>query len=709
MCPCHEREVNVCHMNAAIKFSSGWVGGKLYDEKFILTPLKVGQSSLMSGVELELDVALSLGSIHAYPKQPWESNIFLRQVFGDPTHLSSPALPSLRSLVVPPPSKRAKIESLPVCQKKIVVRDGVYDQTQQHADAERASALMKRCDIFMLDPEATPPGKMLLRCAGSGESAMRVMEDLFRKKATSTIKQRVGSLGLFLAWFKVQKPSDPFFPIDEEALYEYACDCRDHGKSASRVETLLGTLKYVGNVFQFPGALEAAASPRVEGASHGLFLTKAPRVRAKELSPSMLCWLEVACFALPSTFDRVVAGLCMLCAMGRMRASDANRLRHASLIGRYYEGALSRTKTAKSKEKATSFLSLVCPAFGLLGRNWLHEFLLSRSELGLDEVPSLASRSNDVGYVLVPSASSFETGDNLPMKSSELSDRLRAILGLGFSQQDIEGISSHSLKATLLSYMNVWGSTFEVNEILGFHVNKEHGSALNYTRDALSHPIRKLVCMLADVHDGRFVPDAPRDHVFPQADMILPMNQVFEQHVGNAVPEVARIMMGDRTRFTVEEDAKANDRLGRMLVLAGIPRTGLVEHLSSTEEYALYHPSVGVWNEETQAASKAQTIDSSSSSSEESDSSSGSSSEEEEQSHALLASVTEASGTKAPSGSCDTMRAFRHSRTRMLHYGHVLHSDKTGCGRLLSEAYYVFSDSTDLVYPKCQHCFGHYV
>ena len=39
MCPCHEREVNVCHMNAAIKFISGWVGGKLYDEKFILTPL----------------------------------------------------------------------------------------------------------------------------------------------------------------------------------------------------------------------------------------------------------------------------------------------------------------------------------------------------------------------------------------------------------------------------------------------------------------------------------------------------------------------------------------------------------------------------------------------------------------------------------------------------------------------------------------------
>lgn len=188
----------------------------------------------------------------------------------------------------------------------------------------------------------------------------------------------------------------------------------------------------------------------VEGCSHGIFLTKKPRVRARELSPTRLCWLEIACFALPNAFDRVTAGLCMLCTMGRLRSSDANRLRRASLIGRYYEGALTRTKTAKSKEKATSFLPLVCPASELLGRNWLHEFLLSRDEIGLEGVPSLASRSNDIHYVLVPSASSLEDGENRPMKSPELTDRLRAVLGKGFDATEIDGISSHSLKATLL-------------------------------------------------------------------------------------------------------------------------------------------------------------------------------------------------------------------------------------------------------------------
>lgn len=77
----------------------------------------------------------------------------------------------------------------------------------------------------------------------------------------------------------------------------------------------------------------------------------------------------------------------------------------------------------------------------------------------------------------------------LQLKSFELTDRLTAILGIGFSASDIDGISSRSLKATLLAFMNVCGSTFEVSEVLGFHADREHGSALNYTRDALSHPI----------------------------------------------------------------------------------------------------------------------------------------------------------------------------------------------------------------------------
>lgn len=91
------------------------------------------------------------------------------------------------------------------------------------------------------------------------------------------------------------------------------------------------------------------------------------------------------------------------------------------------------------------------------------------------------------------------------------------------------------------------------------------------------------------------------------------------------------------------------------------------------------------------------------------DSSSSSNSEEEEEveaSHALIDVHQQAGRSAVPAELLDTMTVYRHSRTKMVHYGHVTHSDKTGCGRMLSEAYYTFKGSLDTAFPKCKVCFG---
>ena len=44
--------------------------------------------------------------------------------------------------------------------------------------------------------------------------------------------------------------------------------------------------------------------------------------------------------------------------------------------------------------------------------------------------------------------------------SKELTERLRAILAKGFSADELKHVASHSLKATLLAYMNVWDATW---------------------------------------------------------------------------------------------------------------------------------------------------------------------------------------------------------------------------------------------------------
>lgn len=149
------------------------------------------------------------------------------------------------------------------------------------------------------------------------------------------------------------------------------------------MHAFIGTLRCIAGEFGVEGAEGASRSPRVVGAAHSMIFNRAPRRRAEALTPIMLCWLEICCFALPDAFDRIIAGMCMMCCMGMLRCADTNRVRHAGLVGRFVEGALSRTKAARSKEKATSFIALVIPSFGLLGQPWYLEFVSARETLAL--------------------------------------------------------------------------------------------------------------------------------------------------------------------------------------------------------------------------------------------------------------------------------------------------------------------------------------
>ena len=502
---------------------------------------------------------------------------------------------------------------------------------------------------------------------------------------------------MYYAWLLHTYPDEPVYPLTESKLYAYACECRQMGQSASRVDTLLGTLKYVGEAFKFPGAIDSAGSERVKGASHQMILTRQPRSRADMLVPTMLCWLEIACFSVADDYDRMIAGLCLFCCYGRLRCSDANRTRHGTLIGRFFEGALSRTKTAKSKEKATSFIPLIVPSFGLLGKPWFLEFVKARSNLGLRDIPSLESQAHDLDFVLVPEKGSLGYETQNPIGSVELTDRLLSLLGSGFSQDDLYGIRSHSLKATLLAWMNTWGCDLTTSELLGYHVNKEHSSALNYIRDCLSEPIRRLVDMMKQVHDGVYVPGAARDSLFPPALQRKPLTRQFLEKTGLDVLDAARIFQEDAW-FPTTAAMREDD--GRFVVLKSqtpFPDVGLVEYLKPTEEFPLRG-----------LASSDDLVSDDSSSSDSSDSTAKS---DCEFSHAYIDAYHEGSagglrGRAIPAEKSDTLKVYRHSRTRMLHYGHVDHSDRTGCGRAISEAYYVYKSDPDAAFPKCKVCFG---
>lgn len=643
----------------------------------------------MQMIERTLDVAMSSGNTTFMPRMPWEASPFVMSV------LEPDSMPWLKPVVVPRSLVSVPPVSVPLTDPEKVelarrrIRLFVADSVHKSADPDRAGVLQKWADLLMVQPSLTGVGQMLLDCADDSNRVLSTLQDVFCRKATSTLKTRAGSLSLLYAWLVTQNPEQPVLPLDEAQVYGFACMCRDTGKSASRVDTLVATLRFAGEYLKIPGACQAADSPRIQGVAHDMILTRRPRVRADMLTPVMVCWLEVACFALPSAYDRAIAGFCMYCIFGRLRCADANRTRHSSLLGRFVEGALSRTKTTRSKEKASSFIPLVVPSFGFLAKPWYLEFLRARQELGLAPVPPLASLAHNLEFLILPGYASlgYETAERVG--SAEVSDRLRSILAKGFEADALERITSHSLKTTLLAYCNMFGVSLEQSELLGYHVNKEHQSALNYTRDSLCAPIRALIDVMRAVHVGAFVPGAPRDSMFPDATACRRVEDAFAAELGMTVLEAAESMQVGHVFQNAADEQEAARRIACLAADYDIPRVGLVQYLTEEEEFAVKFAG--------EASSSSSSDDSSSSSSAE---------EEGEAGHALIDTFHDKDRVVSPSAKSDLMRAFRHGRTKVVHCGHVEHSDRTGCGRLLSEAYYVLSADINLSFPKCKHCFG---
>ena len=137
---------------------------------------------------------------------------------------------------------------------------------------------------------------------------------------------------------------------------------------------------------------------------------------------------------------------------------------------------MSRTKTSRLKEKATSFFLRVVPTSGLLGRLWYLVFPQTRKALELPPVAALKISAQDLDFFLLPEFAAL--GFKVENAATSIRDRMRFILANGFAVADVETVTGHSLRATVLACMNTRGCDPDVSELLGHHVHKVHSSAL---------------------------------------------------------------------------------------------------------------------------------------------------------------------------------------------------------------------------------------
>ena len=180
-------------------------------------------------------------------------------------------------------------------------------------------------------------------------------------------------------------------------------------------------------------------------------------------------------------FKVVVAGFILFCLYASSRRSDAARAKGLIVDSSTSGLILLETGTMHYKTKARyrkdAVLPLIALGNGLEQPAWGPRWVKVRNQLGLDKA-----------QCLMPAVTSAGTFLDRPMTAAEGTLWLREILHVQGVPGNLELYSSHSLKATALSW-TAKSCTMSYEERLtqGHHCSPKHGMALLYDTRACSH------------------------------------------------------------------------------------------------------------------------------------------------------------------------------------------------------------------------------
>ncbi|CAL1154662.1 unnamed protein product [Cladocopium goreaui] len=319
-------------------------------------------------VERSLDVALAQGNkFVSVPQLPWETG-FLRDVLGSPGSFAPPWLsPLVLPRNLPSVNAQPSVITMDVHEKKSLVRAHYQDRMTAGLNDKRQTILAKWVDLVLLHPQDSRLGQLLLSCVGQPDcerAIAQLVEDWLARKSTSTLQVRASSFAMYVSFVRKYVGDVAIIPIDEEHVYRYVAHLRSSQKPPTRAQTFVSTLSFVGAVFGWAGAEDAANSQRVQGAAHLCYLRKRVLRQAPPLDIVAIIILELCCLFELDNFLRGSAGLCLLALYGRLRVSDCSRISHGKILGDYFEGSfgtLEKLGAAEMTERLGECLAKLLP------------------------------------------------------------------------------------------------------------------------------------------------------------------------------------------------------------------------------------------------------------------------------------------------------------------------------------------------------------
>eukprot|EP00435_Cladocopium_sp_Y103_P070167 s38_g34.t1 len=344
--------------------------------------------------------------------------------------------------------------------------------------------------------------------------AYDVVDAVVGIRSAATLIKRANSLLSFLRWC-AKAGISVVNPFDESFVWQYFQSLRESGAPPTRADSALSAFRFARHILGFECLDETVKSRRLVGICELMLSGKRLLRQALPLTVRQILRLHATLVCEDAHItDRAVIAYILFALYGRCRNSDLLHIRSMHLDFNDEGGfAIIETCNHKSGRLAalkTRLMPIIVPARGIDGSIWISAALSVFHEAGV-----LLENPIDGPLMHAPAG-----GIGLFMKrgfrTAEISSMLRRFLELEepIAGSDMEIVSSHSLKATMLSWCARYGLSPATRSMLGRHTSCLNETFAIYSRDLVCAPVSELQTVIDAVASGNFLPDSQRSEFF---------------------------------------------------------------------------------------------------------------------------------------------------------------------------------------------------
>ena len=416
--------------------------------------------------------------------------------------------------------------------------DGSYAAKQASL---RNVALNKFLVVLKHDLSGSVTGRHILELGSEDQRALgahTVIEAVLGIRSPATLVKRANSLLSYLRWFS--KLGSGFGnPFTEAFIWDYLQHLKDVGAPATKGDSAMSAFRFAFHILGIESLGQALNSRRLIGTCEIMLAGKRLLKQAMVLTVAQVKGLHAALINKGlHEMDRAIVAYILFALYGRCRNSDLLMIHSIEKdyndSGGFVIIQTSHHKTGRLAALKTRLMPIVVPARGIDGSIWVEEALKV-----LEMVGACMEMPIDGPLLKAPTGES-KSFMMRGLRTTEVSSMLRRFVG---APDPVPGcqepvVSSHSLKATTLSWCARFGISPATRSMLGRHTSCLNETFAIYPRDLVCAPVAELQVVIDSIHEGNFTPDSQRSEFFKRAtdDVATPVEPGFsDKNARNAV------------------------------------------------------------------------------------------------------------------------------------------------------------------------------